>query len=199
MLPITLDLSRLSLMLAGAGAALDRRVRLLDEAGAGAVPIYAESPEPALVERAGARLRPRWPSAEEIERADLVFVAGAPSAVAAEISWAARAAGVLVNVEDDPRVSNFHCPAVMRRGDLVIAVSTGGKSPALAGLLRRRIERAFDEGWQVRLEEIASLREFWRAAGADAQAVDLSTREWVRRRGWLDGLLARLSHSGEPR
>ena len=62
-----------------------------------------------------------------------VVAAADDRAVNAEASADARRAGVLVSVVDDPRESDFIVPAVVRRGELLLAISTGGRSPALAG------------------------------------------------------------------
>ena len=158
MLPISVDLAQIRVMLVGDGAAARRRLALLDEAGASSLEIYAPSPDPALALSAGARLQRRLPLPAEIARAQLVFVAGVPDPAAAEIRGAAQAAGALVNVEDDRRRSDFHSAAVFRRGDLTVAISTNGKSPGLAALMRRMLEHRFGPEWEMRLDEIAPLR-----------------------------------------
>lgn len=186
MLPINVDLAQIRVILVGDGAIARRRLALLDEAGAEALEIYAPNSEPALVASAGARLHRRLPRPAEIARAQLVFVAGVAEPIASEICRVARAAAVLVNVEDDLRRSDFHSAAVIRRGDLTVAISTNGKSPGLASLMRRVIEHRVGPEWEMRLDEIAALRQAWRAAGADPAAIGRRTREWVARCGWLD-------------
>jgi precorrin-2 dehydrogenase/sirohydrochlorin ferrochelatase len=194
MLPISVDLAQIRVMLVGHGAAARRRLALLDEAGAGSLEIYAPSPDPALALSAGARLRRRLPLPAEIARAQLVFVAGIPDPAAAEIRGAAQAAGVLINVEDDRRRSDFHSAAVFRRGDLTVAISTNGKSPGLAALMRRVLEDRIGPKWEIRLDEIAALRQGWREAGADPAAIGRWTQEWVDRRGWLGSASSDPSH-----
>lgn len=184
MLPISVDLARLRVMLVGAGKSASRRLELLDQAGAAALEVYAPDPEPALVAMAGGRLRRRLPCAAEIARAQLVFVTGLAQAVVDEISRVARAAGVLVNVEDDRGRSDFHSAAVIRRGDLTLAISTGGKSPGLAAVLRRTLEDWIGPEWAMRLEHVGSLRQSWRAAGADPITVGARTQNLLQ--GWLD-------------
>ena len=155
MLPISVDLAQIRVMLVGDGATARRRLALLDEAGASSLEIYAPSPDPALALSAGARLQRRLPLPAEIARAQLVFVAGVPDPAAAEIRGAAQAAGALVNVEDDRQRSDFHSAAVFRRGDLTVAISTNGKSPGLAALMRRMLEHRFGPEWELHLDQIA--------------------------------------------
>jgi precorrin-2 dehydrogenase / sirohydrochlorin ferrochelatase len=185
MLPISVDLAQIRVILVGDRAAAYRRLALLDEAGAQNLVIFAPSPEPRLAALAGTRLRRRLPQAAEIGCAGLVFVAGVAEPVAAEIRRVAQAAGVLVNVEDDRQKSDFHSAAVIRRGDLTVAISTNGKSPGLASLIRQVLEHRIGPEWELRLGEIAVLRQAWRAAGADPAAIARHTREWAVQRSWL--------------
>ncbi len=187
MLPISVDLARIDAILVGSGAAARRRLALLDEAGAAALAVYAPEACSALAEKAGARLRRRWPRRAEIGRARLVFLAGVPDPPAAAIVAAARRSGALVNVEDDGRRSDFHSASVLRRGDLTVAVSTNGKSPGLAALMRRLLERLIGPEWEGQTGEIAALRRTWRSAGADEAAVGRWTKAWAARRCWPQG------------
>src|ERR1700747_2253767 len=111
MLPINLDLARVRVVLVGAGDAACRRLVLLDQAGAADLVVYAAAPDPKLEATAGARLRRRWPKPEEIARAQLVLVAGAPELTTRRIRDVAAVAGVLLNVEDDISRSDFHSRA----------------------------------------------------------------------------------------
>ncbi|HTV44986.1 MAG TPA: NAD(P)-dependent oxidoreductase [Stellaceae bacterium] len=185
MLPISVDLARVPVLLVGNGPAALRRLRLLDEAGADALEIYSPAPDPELAALAGARLRRRWPSRDEIVGTRLLFIAGVAEAEVTELIRIAQRACVLVNVEDDTRHSDFHSAAVLRRGDLTVAISTNGRSPGLAALLRRQLEQLLDPEWQVRLDRLASLRRGWRAAGADPAAIGRWTRQWAARHAAL--------------
>ena len=73
--------------------------------------------------------------------------------------WAAhfRERGVTVNVADRPELCDFIFPSVIVRGDVSIAIATGGKAPALSALLRRRIEDALPEDLEAILETAAEL------------------------------------------
>ena len=73
--------------------------------------------------------------------------------------WAAhfRERGVTVNVADRPELCDFIFPSVIVRGDVSIAIATGGKAPALSALLRRRIEEALPEDLEAIAEAAAEL------------------------------------------
>lgn len=185
MLPMALDLARLKLALIGGGAAAERRLALLDEAGAADLAVYAETPSAALARAAGARLVRRLPTAPELATARVVFISDKASPHCRDLAAAARAAGALVHVEDAPALSDIQAPAVLRRGELTIAVSTGGQSPALAGQVKRFLGGLFGPEWQGRLDELAALRHGWREGGADPETVIRWTEEWVGRQGWL--------------
>jgi precorrin-2 dehydrogenase/sirohydrochlorin ferrochelatase len=74
------------------------------------------------------------------------------------IAVAARDRGVLVNVMDDVPNCDFAAPAVVRRGELVLAISTGGRSPALARKVREELERRFGAEWAELLEVLRDVR-----------------------------------------
>ena len=73
--------------------------------------------------------------------------------------WAAhfRERGVTVNVADRPELCDFIFPSVIVRGDVSIAIATGGKAPALSALLRQRIEDALPEDLEAIAEAAAEL------------------------------------------
>jgi precorrin-2 dehydrogenase / sirohydrochlorin ferrochelatase len=190
-LPVFLDLSRLKLLVAGNGDATLRRLRLLEEAGAQDVRVFAAEPSAALAAEAGARLELRWPSREELIQAQLVFVADAPRSVREELSHTTRLLGVLVHVEDEPSLSDAQMPAVLQRGGLTFAVSTGGASPKLATRLRDFLGALFGPEWHGRLQEMARLRRVWREAGMAPSEIAELTDDWVNRRGWLPDSFSR--------
>ncbi|MEO5363863.1 MAG: bifunctional precorrin-2 dehydrogenase/sirohydrochlorin ferrochelatase [Magnetococcus sp. DMHC-8] len=84
---------------------------------------------------------------EEVPRPVLVFAATGQWALNREIARLAAAQGLLCNSADDPASSGFLVPAVVRRGPVVVAASTGGHSPALARLLKERLEVWLEPGW----------------------------------------------------
>jgi precorrin-2 dehydrogenase/sirohydrochlorin ferrochelatase len=190
MLPLMLDLRRLPVALIGGGEAACRRLALLEAAGAEDLTVYAPVPIPALARAAGARLCRRLPATRELAAARLVFIGDKVTPESAALAATARALGALVHVEDAPALSDAHAPAVVRRGDLVIAVSTGGRSPGLARKVKRFLGRLFGPEWQGRLDALAAMRQAWRAAGAGPEAVSRWTEDWVDRQGWLAAEIA---------
>jgi siroheme synthase-like protein len=82
----------------------------------------------------------------------------AEPAVRAAVAADARAAGVLVNVMDDVPNCDFAAPAVVRRGDLVVAIGTGGRAPALAGRLRAELAERFGPQWTELVDVVGRVR-----------------------------------------
>lgn len=169
MLPIILDGSRLRAGVAGAGEGLARRLAVMKAGGVEEPPIFSD----------------RLPSGAELTELQILFIAGLEAATSRSLAEAARKAGVLVNVEDVPELCDFHVPAQVRRGDLLLAVSTAGRSPALSRVLREDLARRFPEEWEGRLDELAELRKAWRAEGVGASEVSARTRAHLSQRGWL--------------
>ena len=93
------------------------------------------------------------------------------------ISRDAREKGIAVNIVDDPQKCDFILPSIMERGDLVIAIGTGGKSPALARHLREELESRYGVEYEIFLRILGSLRpQMTKNAGAG--------------RSWFDALIA---------
>lgn len=184
MIPLALNPSRLRLGLAGAGAPALRRLRALRIAGAGeSLSVFTTDPE--LARQAGQAALPRLPDASEISLLNLLWIAGLDEETYRPLAETARASRVLVNVEDVPEFCDFNAVAEIRRGDLLLTISTGGQAPGLAGAIRKRLETCFPESWAARVKDIAALRQGWRAErmpmAEAAQRIDAI----VEQRCWL--------------
>ena len=81
----------------------------------------------------------------------------------------ARSRGVLCNVVDVPECCDFFYPAVVRRGDLQIAISTAGQSPSLAQRLRKRLEKQFGPGYAAWVKELGETRRLVLASDLDPE------------------------------
>jgi precorrin-2 dehydrogenase/sirohydrochlorin ferrochelatase len=99
----------------------------------------------------------------------LAIVATASRALNAVIYREAQRRGVLCNVVDVPEYCDFYYPAVVRRGDLQIAISTNGQSPALAQKLRQQLERQFGPGYARWVAELGATRKLVLASDLDQQ------------------------------
>ncbi len=89
----------------------------------------------------------------------LVIAATSSLALHNEIYAEARSRGVLCNAVDEPERCDFYFPAVVRRGELQIAISTGGLSPALAQRLRKELEEQFGPEWEAWVAQLGRTRE----------------------------------------
>jgi len=185
MLPLTLTLRDWTVFILGRGPAAVRRLNQAVEAGAQSIRVFSPGADDGVVQAAGDRLADRWPTSEEWQEARLAFIAGEGEAVSRALAEAARAARVLVNVEDRPALCDFYLPSMVRRGDLLLTVATGGQSPGLSQAIARDLEGRFGPEWAERLSEIAARRQNWRAQGHDMTTVAAKTKQYLLEKGWL--------------
>jgi len=183
-IPVALDPARLRFALAGQGPLAFRRLTQLLEGGADPV-VYAPEPDADFTALAGDRLVRSLPARDDLSDVRVLFVVGLEPDVAEGLASLARELGILVNVEDVVPLCDFHAPSVVRRGDLLLTVSTGGKSPALAQMVRERLEALFPAAWAERIADIAALRDRLRADGAKGADVIRATRDFIAAKGWL--------------
>ena len=188
MIPIVLDPRQNAMALIGRGEATARRLELLLDGGAAQIAVFSDAPSPRLQALAANRLQHRLPSAGELARVALLWIADLPIAQAAPLARAARAGGCLVNVEDVVAFCDFHNPAQVRRGDLLLTVSTAGKSPGLAARIRARLAHAFGPEWAERLERIGEQRTVWRRERRSLEELAQLTSATIDAQGWLKDL-----------
>lgn len=158
--PAMLRLGGRRCVVVGGGAVAARKVGPLLAAGA-SVLVVAPTVAPALRRLAAAgeiELARRAYRHGDLERASLAFAATDSPEVNAAVAGDAEQLGIPVNVADDSERSSFHVPAALRRGDLTVAVATGGRSPAFARLLRQEIESLLTPERLALLELYAALR-----------------------------------------
>lgn len=191
-LPIFIPLRKADILIVGGGPAAAGKLRLLLGSPA-AITLLARSPgtEVAALARAGGiEIRRRAFADADAEGRTLVFAASGCAEVDAGVAAAARAAGVPVNAVDRPELCTFIMPAIVDRDPIVIGVSSGGTSPALARRIRTQVECMLPAGLGPLARFAGSFRGAVRAGIADAA---------VRRRFWerfFDGPLARAVMDG---
>jgi precorrin-2 dehydrogenase/sirohydrochlorin ferrochelatase len=143
--PIHLDIKNRNCLIVGGGAVGTRKVNTLMECGARVV-VVSPNPTPQLdrlASEGSVTLKKRAYRSEDLAGMFLVIGATDDESLNRQISEDAERAHILCNIADRPEVCNFILPSIVRRGDLVITISTSGKSPALAKHLRQKLETQF--------------------------------------------------------
>jgi precorrin-2 dehydrogenase/sirohydrochlorin ferrochelatase len=108
-------------------------------------------------------------AADDLDGAFLAVVATNSRTLNERVYHEAQRRGVLCNVVDVPDLCDFFYPAVVRRGDLQIAVSTGGKSPSLAQKIRQQLDKQFGPGYAAWVAELGETRKLILASDLDKQ------------------------------
>jgi precorrin-2 dehydrogenase / sirohydrochlorin ferrochelatase len=159
--PLFLKLENRPCLVVGAGVIAEGKIRSLLEAGA-TISVVAPRATPQVREWAAtdaiAWLRRKF-TPPDLDEKFLVVAATPVAAVNALVFEEAGRRKILCNSVDDPPHCDFFYPAIVRRGDLQIAISTNGKSPALAQRLRQRLELQFGPEYSEKLSELGAARE----------------------------------------
>jgi precorrin-2 dehydrogenase/sirohydrochlorin ferrochelatase len=170
--PAFLDLRGRRCLVVGGGLIAERKVLGLLECGA-RVMVVSPALVPGLARLAASgRIEHRARVFRKIDarRSMLAIAATGVAAVDDAVAMAARQHGALVNAVDRPARCDFIYGSVLRRGELQIAVSTGGRAPALAREIRRRLESVVGEQYAALVEDVGRAR---RAARATARTPQL--------------------------
>lgn len=143
--PISLNIEGRKCVVVGGGIVAMRKVKVLLEHGAKVDVISPDiCPEmKQLVDDGSVNLKQRGYKRGDLEGAIISVAATDDNKTNVEVSEESRKKGIIINVVDDLQLSDFIIPSYLRRGDVTIAVSTGGKSPALARKIRSTLEEEF--------------------------------------------------------
>ena len=190
MYPINHDLRGRQCVVVGGGAVAERKVLGLLAAGA-LVRLVSPEVTPALQRLAcegGIVWLQQDFAAEDLADAFLVFAATSSAHAQAQVRLAATRTGCLLNMADAPALCDFHVPAVLRRGEILLTVSTSGASPALAAALKARLDKEIGEEYAVLARLLAALRSRLLAlplCGAEKKMLfqkmlDSDIVEWIR-------------------
>lgn len=160
-----LDPALVKVAVCGNGALTVRRLSWLRDCNADPL-VYAPDPSRELMTLTGENFIKRLPDATDVKALSAIWIADYDTQIAAPIADLGRSLNVLVNVEDVLDYCDFHTPAIVHRGRLTFAIGTGGASPAIASIIRKRLETAFSPAWSDLVDEIAASRLALKAKGA---------------------------------
>jgi precorrin-2 dehydrogenase / sirohydrochlorin ferrochelatase len=188
MLPILLDLRGKRVLVVGGGSV---GLRKAQAARAGGATVRLVAPEPPPAGWDPDEWRQGFYRDDHLDGMALAFAAATPEVNGRVVLDAIRR-GIWVNSASDPSAGDFVVPAVVRRGELTIAVNTGGAAPALACRLREKLEAEYDGMFAVWIRLLETIRPLVRERIAEPE----------RRRELLDGFadwpwLERLRNEGE--
>lgn len=159
--PVNIDVSKKKCLVVGGGATGTRKVKKLLECGADITVVSVDVTKDLhdLWHQDFIILKKRQFKDSDIKEVFLVIAATNNNSLNYQICVKAKKLKLLCNIVDSPVDSNFIIPAVVNRGDLIIAISTSGKSPALAKILRKRFEKELGEEYTVALQLLGNIRE----------------------------------------
>ncbi|GFN33650.1 precorrin-2 dehydrogenase/sirohydrochlorin ferrochelatase family protein [Paenibacillus xylaniclasticus] len=160
--PVMLRLAGKRCIVVGGGPVAERKVLSLLEAGADEIVVISDQMTESLErwgEEGGIRLIHRLYREGDLAGSSLVIAATNDPAVNTAIAAEAERLRIWVNIASDGESGTMITPAVVRKGELIVALSTGGASPALAAKLRTELEQLLGDDYEPRLRALRMLRE----------------------------------------
>ena len=165
--PIFLNIKGKTCVVVGGGKVALRKVKMLLD-GRANVFVISPNPHPEIMKLSKPKtihLIQRDYKAGDLKDAVITFACTDVKGVNRKVADEAKNAGVLVNVADDPERSNFITPSFFKRGNLTVAVSTAGVSPAFARIIRTKLEKRFGEEYASLLSLIGEVRSILKEKG----------------------------------
>lgn len=193
--PMFLKIRGKKCVVVGGGQVALRKVRVLLEHGA-SVEVISPDPCPELnklAESGEVKVLRRHYQAGDLQGALIAIATTDNSDINQQVAKEAKGKAVLVNVADDPENSDFIVPSYMRRGDMTIAVSTTGRSPALARKIRTRLEKELGDEYASLVRLIGEVR-----AEVKRQGIKVSGDDWQEAID-LDSMLGLLKRGDEKK
>jgi precorrin-2 dehydrogenase / sirohydrochlorin ferrochelatase len=173
MFPIALNISKLPLFLIGEGEAFEKRKIQLTEVGA--LQFFSCH----FADWESEYTQAHW------QKSPVIMVVGLAREHNEMLVAAAHAHHKIINVEDVMDLCDFYFMSTVRRGDLVIAVSTSGASPTLAKKVRDVIAQRFGAEWSERTQILADMRTKLKASGASMKEIMAKTETFLAEKGWF--------------
>jgi len=158
--PVNLDVRNRKCLVVGGGSVGTRKVKMLLKCGAAVTVVSREMSED--LKKFAAKemlfLKKRTYRSSDLKSMFLVICATSDEKLNLRINSDAEKRNMLCNVADVPEACNFILPAIVNRGDLIIAISTSGSSPAFAKKLRKDLEKQFGREYAVFLMLMGAIR-----------------------------------------
>ncbi|MCL6628100.1 MAG: bifunctional precorrin-2 dehydrogenase/sirohydrochlorin ferrochelatase [Armatimonadetes bacterium] len=168
--PVNLDLRGRKCIVVGGGNVAERKVRVLLDFDANVIVVapqltigLEEMADAGKIEHINEPFRPEF-----LQEAFLAIAATDDRETNSAVSSKAQELGVLVNVVDDPELCTFLVPAIVRRGNVVISISTSGKSPILAKQIKEKVESCIGPEYQYLADMLGALRDEIKAKYEDS-------------------------------
>ncbi|MBW2019362.1 MAG: bifunctional precorrin-2 dehydrogenase/sirohydrochlorin ferrochelatase [Deltaproteobacteria bacterium] len=170
--PVNLDVQNKECLVVGGGRVGERKVMTLLECGARVTVVTTLATErlQALASEGDIDLKTRGYEPSDLEGKFLVIGATDTEDINEKISQDAAKRGLLCNIADRPAACSFVLPAIVQQGDLLIAISTAGKSPALAKRIRQDLEKEFGPEYAVLLNLMGAIRQRLLSTGKSPEA-----------------------------
>lgn len=183
--PVVLDLGGRPVLVVGGGAVAERKVEGL-RAACASITVVSPRVSARLAKMADdgdIRVRLRSYRRSDLRGVAIVFAATDDRNVNAAVAADSRRRRIWVNAADDPDHCDFILPSVLRRGSLLVSVTTGGRSPALARIVREELERLLGSDYALLTDLAGDVRRELRTRGeqATAEAWTTALRGDVRR------------------
>src|SRR6266536_2377496 len=187
--PAFLDLVRRRVVVVGGGQVATTKVSALLPCQAAPLLVVAPHASAFIREQPAVEWRAREYQASDLDGAEYVFAATDDHALNARVAADARARKIPVLAVDDVPNCDFIAPAIVRRGDLVVAISTSGRSPAVASWVRRKLDDLIPAHWANLLGVAAAVRD-----GLGEEKSRIAAARWQHA---LDGPFEELIRLGE--
>lgn len=167
--PVFINLDDKSVLLVGAGAVGERKLEKLAMFASNirVVSVTATSTSMEIIEQKGLKFENREFDFSDLKGADLVVVAVDDLELQGQIFAETQKNGVLCNSVDSPDYCSFIFPALVKRGDLTIGISTGGRAPGLSRQVRKQIERVLPDDLKSIVEQVSEYREKLKTEGLE--------------------------------
>jgi len=159
--PVYLDIKDRDCLVVGGGSVGTRKVKTLLECGAKVTVVSIDATEKLkeLSDSGVIQLKERDFQIADLDGRFLVIGATDNQELNFKIHAEAERRGLLCNIADRPKACNFILPSIVNRGDLIIAISTSGKSPAFAKKLRKHLEKEFGDEYTKFLKLMGAIRQ----------------------------------------